>query len=191
MPHRPHPPIRPRVIAMPATGPRPPLRLAVGLGLGALALAAAFLVRPVVADEAMVVAVKRLSLGTAQKVAQATIDACREKGIQIAATVVDRDGVVQAQLRDTIAAPITVPISFKKAYTAVNFNADTSALAGRADTPIGRLDFLVMSAGGVVIQSGGALLGAVGVSGAPDGETDDACARAGVEAVQEDLELAM
>lgn len=191
MPRRPHPPVRPQRIAIPAPAHHPSRRLALGLGLGCLALALAFLARPVAAEEALVVSVQRLSLATAQKVAQATIDACREKGIQIAATVVDRDGVVQAQLRDTIAAPITVPISFKKAYTAVNFNADTSALAGRADTPIGRLDFLVMSAGGVVIQSGGALLGAVGVSGAPDGETDEACARAGVAAVQEDLELAM
>jgi uncharacterized protein GlcG (DUF336 family) len=143
------------------------------------------------ADDPMMVSVKRLSLQTAQRIAQATIDACREKGIQIGVTVVDRDGVVQAQLRDTIAAPITVPISFKKAYTAVNFNADTSALGERADTPIGRLDFLVMSAGGVTVQVGGALVGGVGVSGAPAGETDEECAKAGVAAVQDDLEMAM
>jgi uncharacterized protein GlcG (DUF336 family) len=139
----------------------------------------------------MMVSVKRLSLQTAQRIAQATIDACREKGIQIGVTVVDRDGVVQVQLRDTIASPITVPISFKKAYTAVNFNADTSALGERADTPIGRLDFLVMSAGGVTVQVGGALVGGVGVSGAPAGETDEECAKAGVAAVQDDLEMAM
>jgi uncharacterized protein GlcG (DUF336 family) len=143
------------------------------------------------ADDPMMVSVKRLSLQTAQRIAQATIDACREKGIQIGVTVVDRDGVVQVQLRDTIASPITVPISFKKAYTAVNFNADTSALGERADTPIGRLDFLVMSAGGVTVQVGGALVGGVGVSGAPAGETDEECAKAGVAAVQDDLEMAM
>jgi hypothetical protein len=87
--------------------------------------------------------------------------------------------------------PITLPISFKKAYTAVNFNADTSALGERADTPIGRLDFLVMSAGGAVVQVGGALVGGVGVSGAPSGETDEECAKAGIAAVQDDLEMAM
>jgi uncharacterized protein GlcG (DUF336 family) len=146
---------------------------------------------PALADDPMMVSIKRLSLQTAQSIAQATIDACREKGIQIGVTVVDRDGVVQAQLRDTIASPITVPISFKKAYTAVNFNADTSALGERADSPIGRLDFLVMSAGGVAVQVGGALVGGVGVSGAPAGETDEECAKAGVAAVQDDLEMAM
>ena len=155
--------------------------------LTALALAA-----PALAEDPMVVQVKRLSLDTAVKIAQATIEACREKGIQIAVTVVDRDGTVQVTLRDTIAAPITVPISEMKAKTAVNFNAATSTMAARADTPIGRIDGLVMSAGGVPILVGGsALVAGVGVSGAPAGETDEECALAGVAKVQEDLDMAM
>ena len=155
--------------------------------LTALALAA-----PALAEDPMVVQVKRLSLDTAVKIAQATIEACREKGIQIAVTVVDRDGTVQVTLRDTIAAPITVQISEMKAKTAVNFNAATSTMAARADTPIGRLDGLVMSAGGLPILVGGsALVAGVGVSGAPAGETDEECALAGVAKVQEDLDMAM
>ncbi len=149
-----------------------------------LALAA-----PAQAEDPLVVTVKRLSMDTAMKIAQATIAACREKGIQIAATVVDRDGTVQAQLRDTIASPLTLNISAQKAYTAANFNAATSSMADRGNTPVGRVDGLVMSAGGVPIQVGGALLGAVGVSGAPAGETDEECAQAGVAAVQDDLEM--
>jgi uncharacterized protein GlcG (DUF336 family) len=155
-----------------------------------LALAAACTCAPVVADDALVVSVKRLSLDTAVKLAEASIAACREKGIQIGVTVVDRDGTVQVQLRDTIAAPITATISKMKAFTAANFNAATSAMAARADTPIGRIDGLVMSAGGVPIQVSGALIGAVGVSGAPDGATDEECAKAGLDKVAEDLELA-
>jgi uncharacterized protein GlcG (DUF336 family) len=143
------------------------------------------------ADDAMVVAVKRLSTDVALKVAQGAVEACRKKGIQIAATVVDREGIVQVQLRDTIAAPITVRISRMKAFTAVNFNSATSTLGSRADTPVGRVDGLVMQAGGVPIQVGGALLGGVGVSGAPAGETDEECARAGVDKVAEDLEMNM
>lgn len=152
-----------------------------------LALAAA----PVAAQDVTTVNVKRLSMDMALQVAQATVEACREKGIQIGVTVVDRDGTVQVTLRDTIAAPITVPISEMKAFTAVNFNAPTSALTGRADTPIGRIDGLVMSAGGVPIQAGGSLIAGVGVSGAPDGATDEECAQAGVDKIQADLEMAM
>jgi uncharacterized protein GlcG (DUF336 family) len=73
----------------------------------------------------------------------------------------------------------------------VNFNVATSQLGARADTPIGRLDGLVMSAGGLPIQAGGQLLGGVGVSGAPSGETDETCAQAGIDRVIDELELSM
>jgi hypothetical protein len=58
-------------------------------------------VSPAMAEDPMMISVKRLSLETAQRIAQGAIDACREKGIQIGVTIVDRDGVIQTQLRDT------------------------------------------------------------------------------------------
>lgn len=140
----------------------------------------------------MVVPLQRLSMDAAVKVAQGAVEACREKGIQIAATVVDREGTVQVTMRDTIAAPITVPISTMKALTAVNFNAATSAMTDRANTPIGRVEGLVMSAGGVPILVGGSsLVAGIGVSGAPSGETDEECALAGIATIQDDLDMAM
>ncbi|MEW8391256.1 MAG: heme-binding protein [Candidatus Thiodiazotropha sp.] len=145
-----------------------------------------------VADEdAPSVNLKRLSLESANRIALGAVEACRKKGIQIGVTVADRDGTVQAVMRDTIAAQITVPISRMKAFTAANFNAATSALKSRANTPIGRIDGLVMSAGGLPIQAGGQLLGAVGVSGAPSGETDEECAQAGIDTIIDDLEMEM
>jgi uncharacterized protein GlcG (DUF336 family) len=146
----------------------------------------------VTAEEASpTVNLKRLSLETANKVAQGAIEACRKQGVQIGVTVVDRDGIVQVAMRDTIAAQITVPISRMKAFTAVNFNAATSAMSDRANTPIGGIDGLLMAAGGLPIQAGGQLLGGVGVSGAPSGETDEGCAQAGIDVVIDDLEMAM
>jgi uncharacterized protein GlcG (DUF336 family) len=156
-----------------------------------LGLAAVLFAAPTLAEDAPTVSVKRLTLATATQVAQAAVEACRKQGIQIGVTVVDRDGVTQVTLRDTIAAPITVPISREKAYTAVNFNAPTSQLTGRADTPVGRRDGFIMSPGGLPIQAGGQLLGGVGVSGAPAGETDEECAQAGVDAVIDDLEMSL
>ena len=103
----------------------------------------------------------------------------------------DREGITQVTLRDTIAAQITVPISERKAFTAANFNAATSALGDRANAPIGRAPGLLMAAGGLPIEVGGALVGAVGVSGAPSGITDEECAQAGIDAVLDDLEMAM
>ena len=142
-------------------------------------------------EEVSMVNTKRLTLFTAIKIAQATIAECTGRGIQIGVTVVDREGNVQVALRDTIAAHITVPISERKAFTAANFNIATSALDDRADSPVGRLPIILMAAGGLPIQVGGSLVGAVGVSGAPSGVTDEECAQAGIDAVLDDLEMAM
>lgn len=158
----------------------------------ALSLAAIAATAPALADdEQMVIQVNRMTLETANSIARATIDACREKGIQIGVTVVDRDGIPQSVMRDAIAPTITLPISKGKAYTAVMFNISTAELGDRANGPIGRVPGLVMSAGGLPIQVGGALLGGVGVSGAPSGETDEECAQAGLDAVLTDLEMSM
>ena len=143
------------------------------------------------AEEDFMVSSRNLTLSTAIKIAQAAIVECTKKGIQIGVTVVDRQGIVQVTLRDTIAAPITLPISKGKAFTAVNFNAPTSALGDRANGPIGRTPGIIMSAGGLPIQAGGSLLGGVGVSGAPSGKTDEQCAQAGMNAVLDDLEMSM
>ncbi len=146
---------------------------------------------PAYAEDDLMVSSRNLTLSTAIKIAQAAIVECTKKGIQIGVTVVDRQGVVQVTLRDTIAAPITLPISKGKAFTAVNFNAPTSALGDRANGPIGRAPGIIMSAGGLPIQAGGSLLGGIGVSGAPSGKTDEQCAQAGIKAVLDDLEMSM
>lgn len=142
-------------------------------------------------EEPGMVSTKRLNLPTALMIAQAAITECTKLGIQIGVTVVDREGIVQVALRDTIAAQITVPISKGKAYTAANFNSATSAMGDRANSPIGRVPGIIMSAGGLPIQVGGALVGAVGVSGAPSGVTDEQCAQAGIDAVLDDLEMSL
>jgi uncharacterized protein GlcG (DUF336 family) len=157
----------------------------------ALCAAAVVAAAPSHGEDSPMVSVKRLSMQTALTIAKGAIEACGKKGIQIGVAVVDRDGLVQVHLRDTIAAPITLPISRQKAFTAVNFNAATSALGDRADSPIGRIDGLVMSAGGLPIQVGGALVGGVGVSGAPSGQTDEECAQAGIDQVLDDLEMSL
>ncbi len=122
----------------------------------------------------MAVNVSRLSMDVANKIAMATIEACREKGIPVSVTVVERNGIPQAKLRDTMAPPVSWSISEKKAYTAVMFNVKGSQLSGRANSPLQTMgEGLAFMAGSVPIQAGGKLYGAVGVSGAPDGMDDE------------------
>ncbi len=133
--------------------------------------------------------VVRLSLSTASTLAQAAIKACRKLGVQVAVTVVDRNGIVQVTLRDTLAAPLTLKISRQKAYTAANFSVNTSQLSRQAKSPLAQVGGLMMSPGGVVIKVGGNLLGAIGVSGAPSGITDEKCAQAGIKTLVSSLEM--
>ena len=41
--------------------------------------------------------------------------------------------------------------------------------------------------GGLPIEAGGQRVGAIGVSGAPGGDDDDICAKAGIAAIEGDL----
>ena len=139
----------------------------------------------------VLVPIKRMSLDTALKAARATIDACRKEGVQIAVTVVDRGGHPQAVLRDVLAPDLTLKVSRAKAYAAMSFVTPTSQLEGRFTKPFDppSVGGIVIGAGGLPIQAGGELVGGIGVSGAPSGEIDERCARAGFEAIFEDLEL--
>lgn len=140
-------------------------------------------------DSKMAISVQRLTTETALKIAQAAMQHCRQEGIQIGVTVVDRGGHPQVVLRDVLAPDLTLRISQQKAYTAVSFSVATSAMTDRANTAIGRVEGLVMSGGGLPISFGGYLFGGVGVSGAPSGEQDEACAQAGLDAIAMDMEM--
>jgi uncharacterized protein GlcG (DUF336 family) len=61
--------------------------------------------------------------------------------------------------------------------------------AGRPQSGIRNRPGVAAVAGGMTIEAGGALLGAIGVSGAPGGKEDDVCAAAGIAAVRDDLDL--
>ena len=143
-------------------------------------------------DQPTMVNIKRISLDMAMKLAQATIAECRKQGVQVAVTVIDRGAHPQVVLRDVLAMDLTLTISKQKAYTAMSFNTATSALGGRFTDPfsIGKVEGIVTSAGGLPINAGGNILGGVGVSGAPSGETDEKCAQAGIDAIIDDLEMA-
>jgi len=141
-------------------------------------------------DLAPTVSIKRLSAESAITVAKAAMLECRKQGYQATATVVDKNGTVQAVIRDSLAPPVSIGISKAKAYTAANFSVDTSSMEARQTTAVGQFDGVLMSAGGVVINVAGTIYGAVGVSGAPSGKTDEACAKAGVAAIAEELEMA-
>lgn len=131
---------------------------------------------------------------TALKATLAALEDCRKRGYQVAVAVVDRAGVAQTMLRDRFAGPHTVNTAINKGYTAVSFRVDTLELskqtqAGSPSSGVRAIPNVVVIGGGVLIQAGGTLLGAIGVSGAPGGDADEACAKAGIAAIRDDIEL--
>ena len=136
---------------------------------------------------------RALTPETALKAAQAALKKCRDSGYQASIAVVDRMGVVQVVLRDRFAGPHTPDMASAKAYTAVSFRTDTSALAAATQagpqSGIRNRPGVAAVGGGLMIEAGGSLLGAIGVSGAPGAREDDACAAAGIAAIREDIEL--
>ena len=137
--------------------------------------------------------IKQLTPETALKLAQATLEACRKEGFQVAVAVTDRSGVAQVLLRDRFAGPHTVTVAIDKAWTAVSFRQDTLSFARATADPAHagprHFERVVAVGGGVPIEAGGSILGALGVSGGPGGEVDDRCARSGLEAIRSDLEF--
>ncbi|WP_126456873.1 GlcG/HbpS family heme-binding protein [Sulfuriflexus mobilis] len=141
------------------------------------------------AEQSPVISTKRLTMEYALKMAQGAINACRQKGIQVGVTVVDRNGQPQVMLRDVLAPILTAEVSMKKAYTAAMFIAATSALQRQAGSSLAHMDNIMFGAGGLPIQAGGEIYGGIGVSGAPDGKDDEKCAQTGINSIIEDLEL--
>jgi uncharacterized protein GlcG (DUF336 family) len=140
-------------------------------------------------DEALVV-YKSLSPEVALAAAQAALQQCRTNGFQVAVAVVDRFGQAQVMLRDRYAGLPAAETATSKAYTALSFHKDTSELAkairsGQMDAGLAQLPHVAMLAGGLVIETGGTLLGGIGVSGAPGGDKDEVCAKAGLAKIQD------
>lgn len=135
-----------------------------------------------------------LTTAAALQAAQAALARCDKDGFTTAVAVVDRGGHVLALLRNGLAGAHTVSMATGKAWTALSFRTDTTELAaasqpGRASSGIRNLPGVLAVGGGVMIRAKGSLVGAIAVSGAPTGDADDVCAKAGIAAISDALEL--
>jgi uncharacterized protein GlcG (DUF336 family) len=141
-----------------------------------------------------VVSDKSIGMELARDIATETILACREDGYHVSAVVVDRYGLLRAALRDDAAARFTLEIAERKANMTVMAWTDSGQFkSAREDIrqELNHIDGLIVMDGGIKIISGGYNLGAVGVSGAPGGEKDAACARKALETLNERIEFAI
>jgi uncharacterized protein GlcG (DUF336 family) len=158
-----------------------------------LAIAGAAMLGTSVAQaQAPTFAVKMMTPETALKAAQAALKKCRDEGYQVAVALVDRSGTTQVMLRDRYAGAHTPGMAEDKAWTAVTFRTNTHDLEqvtrpGMPQSGIRQRPRVAAVAGGLMIEGGGTLLGGIGVSGAPGGDRDDVCAKAGIAAIEDSI----
>jgi len=137
---------------------------------------------------------KSLTPETALVAAKAAMESCRKQGYQVAVAVVDRAGLTQVLLRDRYAGAHTIEVASNKAWTAASFRTSSMTMgeetqSGKPMSGIRGLPRFLGAGGGIVIEGGGLYFGGIGVSGAPGGEADERCAKAGLKAISDAIEF--
>ena len=143
------------------------------------------------AANAQLAAHKDLTLPVAVAMAQTAVQTCNAQGYKVSAHVVGRNAEVIVAMRGDGTGPHTLENSMKKAYTARMQRRPSGEFAQAAkDNPtIGALHLanMVPAQGALPIKVGDDVIGAIGISGAPGGDKDEACAKAGIDKVAADL----
>ena len=136
---------------------------------------------------AQLITSKSLSASMAMTMAQTAIDTCKTNGYAVSVTVVGRNGEVLLQVRGDGTGPHTMENSFRKAYTSRTFRIPSGEMAERvkANPTLGliHLSNVIANQGALPIKVGEETIGAVGASGAPGGEKDEVCVKAGIDKV--------
>lgn len=151
-------------------------------------LAAAFLV-PLAAAAQDLPTAPYLPLDLAAQAADAALKACAAEGHNVSVAIVARDGATKVLLKADASGPHTAASATGKAFTSAAMGRDTAGLAGfiaSAPENAGLRDMdarMVIQAGGLPVRIGEALVGGIGVGGAPSGDIDAACATAGLTAI--------
>jgi uncharacterized protein GlcG (DUF336 family) len=159
--------------------------------LAGLSLASALACGAATTANAQLLVHKDLSLAMASTMATTAIATCKSQGYNVSVNVLGREGQVILGLRNELAGAATMENSMKKAYTARTFRRPSGEFAkGVKDNPTAGALFLtniVAAQGALPIKVGDDVIGAIGVSGAPGGDKDEACAKAGIDKVSADL----
>jgi len=133
-----------------------------------------------------------ISMSSAGKVVKKAVKKCLQDGFNVSAAVVDASGVLVAHLRADGAGPHTVSSAFRKAFTAASLRRSTGELAELAvnvPTTAGlqfmNENMLLLQGGLPISDSGGVVIGGIGVGGAPGGQFDEACALKAIETLSD------
>ncbi|MDH5394072.1 MAG: heme-binding protein [Gammaproteobacteria bacterium] len=134
-----------------------------------------------------------IGMDLARDIANEAITACRKDGYHVSVVVVDRHGLLRAALRDDLASRFTLEVAQRKANMTVMAWTNSGQFKKARDDirqELNHIDGLIVMDGGIKIVAGGYNIGAVGVSGAPGGEKDAACANQALKKLNERIGFA-
>ena len=157
------------------------------VGIAALALAASV----TTAANAQIVTTKHISLPMAVAIATTAIETCKAQGYNVSVHVIGNMGEVLVALRGDNTGPHTMENSMRKALTSRGQRIPSGQFAENvAKNPAAgalRLGNMIPARGALPIKVGNDTIGAAGASGAPGGDKDEACVKAGIDKVAGDL----
>ncbi|MEP6790033.1 MAG: heme-binding protein [Ramlibacter sp.] len=130
---------------------------------------------------------RSISLAAAMELATASLERCRANGFKVTVTVLNRHTHALVVLSDDGVNPHTIENSFRKAYTAFTTRSSTAEMAKRQQPALASfmlLEHISALEGGLPIWAANKeLVGAIGISGAPGGDKDAACAQVGLDKI--------
>ncbi|MET3792345.1 GlcG/HbpS family heme-binding protein [Aquamicrobium terrae] len=150
---------------------------------------AATLLSPLAAAAQELPTAPYLPLELASQAADTALKACAAEGHNVSVAIVARDGSTKVLLKADNAGPHTGTSAQGKAFTSAAMGRDTAGLADfisskPANEGLRDMDArMVIQAGGLPVKIGNALVGGIGVGGAPSGDIDAGCAVAGLKAI--------
>jgi len=157
------------------------------VGIAALAFACSV----TTAANAQLVTTKQLSLPMAVTIATTAVETCKAQGYNVSVHVIGNMGEVLVALRGDNTGPHTMENSMRKALTSRGQRIPSGQFAENvAKTPNAgalRLGNMIPARGALPIKAGEDVIGAAGASGAPGGDKDEACVKAGIDKVAGDL----
>jgi len=135
---------------------------------------------------------RTLSFHAAHEAAVGALEQCRKDGYKVTVTVLNRAGRTTVVLHDDGANPHTIENSLRKAYTSLTFRTPSGEFGKRVTAnPTGagalHLDKITSAEGALPIMAGQEIVGSIGVSGAPGGDKDAACAQVGIDRIAKGL----
>ncbi|MEO6022504.1 MAG: heme-binding protein [Burkholderiales bacterium] len=148
--------------------------------------------------QADLVSSKDLPMALAMEAAAEAVAACEKSNYRVTVTVLDRAGQTRVILKGDNATPHTLDSSRGKAYTVVTLgpilkmytsgDIATRIRENPAAAGLSAIPGLVFLTGGMAIKSGDEIIAGIGVGGAPGGNLDEVCAKAGIDKIKDRLE---